>query len=231
VPPRRRPAPDDGPGPAVSTRLVQAPRRRAPSRAAFTLVELLVVIVIIGVLVALLIPAVAGVRAIAQQSACLNNLRELGLAAQQYVVAHDKYPAAWFEDSSGNVHRWMDYLQPYMVKATEFYHCPSDPNAVPLSYDKTIVLSYGINISRFLDDAHDFWYPVMSYNVEHPGQVILLADCAAGVYYCGIDPPPFQDPVPSVAYRHVGGGFNAVYCDGHAESRTDTTQIDWDASQ
>ena len=35
---------------------------------------------------------------------------------------------------------------------------------------------------------------------------------------------PRSDPVPNVAYRHLGGTFNAVYCDGHAESKTDTMQ-------
>ncbi len=127
----------------------------------------------------------------------------------------------------------MDLLLPYVNnKKAKIYHCPADPKTSALAYDSTAMVSYGINISRFLDDAHDFWYYVHAHDVRHPNQVILFADCLSGnYYYCGVDPPPFRDPVPYVAYRHVGGSFNAVYCDGHAESRTTTTQTDWDASQ
>jgi prepilin-type N-terminal cleavage/methylation domain-containing protein len=62
------------------------------SRNAFTLVELLVVITIIGMLVALLIPAVTAARASAQQATCTNNQRNYGQAIQEYVMAKDYFP-------------------------------------------------------------------------------------------------------------------------------------------
>ncbi|BBO32174.1 DUF1559 domain-containing protein [Lacipirellula parvula] len=67
---------------------------RSPRRRGFTLVELLVVIAIIGVLVALLLPAVQAAREAARRSQCTNNLRNVGLAVLNYADVRGRMPAA-----------------------------------------------------------------------------------------------------------------------------------------
>src|SRR5688572_25291149 len=63
-------------------------------RTGFTLVELLVVITIIGMLIALLLPAVQAVRENARQTDCSNNIRQLGVGTQAYETAKENLPGA-----------------------------------------------------------------------------------------------------------------------------------------
>lgn len=203
---------------------------RSCAAAGFTLIELLVVLAVIGVLVCLLIPAVVAAHAAAQSTACFNNLHQIGLATQQYVAVFHKYPTGYDSTPGQPVRRWMDVLKPCLEANLPTYSCPSDIQQIPCTWDASIILSYGINVFRFKDTAHCFWYSVADINVRRSKDVILFADCTPGDYWCGSG-SQFADPVPYVDYRHKSGTFNVVYCDGHAESRTETTQKDWDASQ
>ena len=85
--------------------------RRSRYRRAFTLVELLVVIAIIGILVALLLPAVQAAREAANRSTCKNNLKQLGLAAQMHHDTVNRLPPGAV-NSEGSM--WSYYLMPFI---------------------------------------------------------------------------------------------------------------------
>ena len=85
------------------------------SARAFTLVELLVVIAIIGVLTALLLPAVQAAREAARRSQCANNLKQIGLAVLNFESATGKLPPAYL---SGQGHAtWLVLIMPYLEQA------------------------------------------------------------------------------------------------------------------
>ena len=69
-------------------------RNRFKSRG-FTLVELLVVIAIVGILVALLLPALSSVRESARSASCKSNLKQIGLAVKMYDSAKRHYPPSF----------------------------------------------------------------------------------------------------------------------------------------
>jgi len=203
-----------------------APTRRRRGGAAFTLVELLAVITVIGVLTSLLAPALAQARQQGKRAGCLNNLRQVGLATHLYADESGSYPPAWVDSTT----RWMDLIKPFIEKSSGVYLCPADRKRVAVAWDPEIFLSYGMNTFRFGDQDACFWYGVKAQRIRQPSEVIIFADCTPGKYYCG-GGSTFQEPVVDVDCRHPKRGFVAVFCDGHAAAQTKTQQSNWDASR
>jgi prepilin-type N-terminal cleavage/methylation domain-containing protein len=121
-------------------------------KTAFTLVELLVVITIIGILIALLLPAVQAAREAARRMQCGNNLKQLALAVHQYHAAHSRFPAGHTEPSpalfanganGGPYNEWTLRVLPYLEQEA-FYNAwnfnegysgpPAGPSGVHVNY-------------------------------------------------------------------------------------------------
>jgi prepilin-type N-terminal cleavage/methylation domain-containing protein/prepilin-type processing-associated H-X9-DG protein len=88
-------------------------------RTAFTLVELLVVIAIIGILIALLLPAVQAAREAARRSQCQNNLKQIGLAIQLHHDTAGRFPMGRDRQDQYGV-SWAFYLLPYIEEEAVF---------------------------------------------------------------------------------------------------------------
>ena len=100
--------------------------RRPQRLAGFTLIELLVVIAIIGVLVALLLPAVQRSRAAARRAACGNNLKQIGLGLLLFHDAAQHFPLGEADDDN-NGWSWRFWLLPYLEETVLYDSAMNDP--------------------------------------------------------------------------------------------------------
>ncbi|MES2465408.1 MAG: prepilin-type N-terminal cleavage/methylation domain-containing protein [Armatimonadota bacterium] len=114
--------------------------RRTRPAAAFTLVEILAVIVIIGLLAALLFPVLTSTKGNARRVVCVSNLRQLGAAVTLYVQDSDGVFLPTAQKSEKTIF-WFDLLQPYL-KDKKIIECPEDTTESFVKYGRS---SYGYN--------------------------------------------------------------------------------------
>ncbi len=125
--------------------MIRIYKGRGPSRQAFTLLELLLVIAIIAVLAALLLPALSVAKSKGQRTSCANNFAQLALASQMYTADNDGKLVENMPLDRGGTNMWMlgdvtstiDATNQALVKQSKFfpytsqlgaYRCPADPS-------------------------------------------------------------------------------------------------------
>ncbi len=179
-----------------------------PQRAAagFTLIELLVVIAIIGILVALLLPAVQRVRETARRLQCSNNLKQIGIALHNYHDTHQTLPLSMVGPGgrSGGVDRtgfysWLALLLPYVEQQP---------------------LADGIRFQRNMADACEgdmYIWPGAMISSTHPNAA--AAATAVATYLCPSDRYDLNDLLGTARPRP------GSYC-GNAGWPSNTTGID-----
>lgn len=193
----------------------QAGSKRA---SAFTLIELLVVIAIIGILAALLLPALSKAKEKGRQTYCINSERQQALAVFLYSDEHsDMLPPVAYRDSSGSITNWPQMLDPYL-KSASIHFCPTDRQA------KTN--SYGLNELAFTDLTDDSPAPAVRLNAfKTPTATVMLGDLGSEDDFVTARPDTLKLVAPSgdlnddkdarPVARH-GGRCDLGFMDGHA---------------
>lgn len=159
----------------------------APRREAFTLVELLVVIAIIGILIALLLPAVQAARESARRAQCINQLRQLALACQNHESVNGHYPpvAAINRGMNPNTsHSGYNIVNEEILRPVEGFRGHSwiveilpqfEQQAIADAYDYDYSLLYNVTNNNFqIPDIPELYCPSRRGGIETAEHLNML---------------------------------------------------------
>ncbi|MBN2021568.1 MAG: DUF1559 domain-containing protein [Pirellulales bacterium] len=166
----------------------------------FTLVELLVVIAIIGVLIALLLPAIQAAREAARKLQCSNNLKQQALALQAYHDAHSHYP---YGAIKSNELPWRVFILPYIEKEALFDRFDFNGN-----------FAASDNLAIGLVPVSDFFCPSGTELFSIYGSGVVNGQQTYTAHYFGVAGPeggdPFGRPYTVVPSGNPSYGENAM---------------------
>ncbi len=176
----------------------------ARPRRGFTLIELLVVISIIGILIALLLPAVQQVRESANRLTCSNNLKQLGLACQQYNLTYSTFPYGRKYDM-WDTYTWSENILPYL-----------EQNAIYADYYTLPQLGFKAS------------YPGPNGPIGNDPRLTEGRTTVLKMFLCPSDVGPVVNEFGSPDYAYVRGNYRA--CVGSGDSYgapTDASNGPW----
>ncbi len=191
---------------------------------AFSLIELLIVIAIIGILMSLMIPTIGRAHRTSKAAVCKNNQRQLVFAAAAYRNDHQEHPPAVTKTFTA----WDDetILWQYLDQKTERMMCPSH---IHTNYSST---GYNYNTSFIGDEAYFSGIVVNGVQpseCKHPSHCAMFGDSSKNKFMrsptSDDEFDPYTDPYTRCAgmqaFRHDGGTVVA-WLDGHVSIHTDS---------
>jgi len=196
-------------------------------RSAFTLVELLVVIAIIGILVALLLPAVQAAREAGRRSSCLNNLKQVGLALHNFHDTYKRFPAGCADDQApfgnggnGWGSSWKIYILPFVEQNAIFQQWQFNNNSGYVNTSPNVTLVNNLTIPAYRCPSS----PIPDYyaSSNNQGSIEMMSSYTgiAGAIQTPILPNNYQDPNGS-----GGNGGNAASAYLFARSKQNLSKI------